>query len=263
MEGTTLGIPLPTPSISAEKVPTSVPVPAGRLAVREVGSGAPVVLVHGGTGIAAIDWAPLVQPLSSRYRVITFDLRGHGESANDGVPLGIVRFGMDLQHVLRHAGVPRAALIGFSVGGNSLLQLVARRPQLATALVTIGSAARGDADRVAKITSGPWPDELTSIVHAVGHGPEYWRDIRSMLARDWADNLALGEDALRRITCPTLICHGDRDRVQRLDEAIHLARHIPHAELFVAPRAGHAVQLDRPDLFVPVLTEFLGRVLGA
>src|SRR5690606_32356137 len=132
---------------------TVVPAPFGRIAVREVGVGAPVVLVHGGTGVAAVDWAAVVEPLARRYRVITFDLRGHGESVNHGGPLAMVRFGMDLQHVLRHAGVPRAALVGFSVGGNALLKLLGRQPWLATALVTIGAAARGDASRVAKITS--------------------------------------------------------------------------------------------------------------
>lgn len=241
---------------------TVVPVPFGRIAVREVGVGAPVVLVHGGTGVAAVDWAAVVEPLARRYRVITFDLRGHGESVNHGGPLAMVRFGMDLQHVLRHAGVPRAALVGFSVGGNALLKLLVRQPWLATALVTIGAAARGDASRVAKITSGPWPEELTSIVHAVGTGPDYWREIRSALAHDWATNLAIPAEDLARITCPTLICHGDSDRVQHVDEARHLARCIPGAELFIAPGAGHAVQIERPDLLVPVLEDFLARALA-
>ena len=88
--------------------------------------------------------------------------------------------------------------------------------------------------------AGPWPDYLTGLEHAVGSGPEYWRELRGLLAHDWAENVVLDDDVLRRITCPALVCHGDRDRVQPLDYAEHLAAGLPDAELFVAEGAGHA-----------------------
>ena len=66
-------------------------------------------------------------------------------------------------------------LVGFSVGGNTLLALLARDPRPALALVTIGASARGDPSRVNEIMTGPWPDYLKELEHTVGERPEHWR----------------------------------------------------------------------------------------
>jgi len=239
-----------------------VPVPGGRVAVRERGSGVPLVFLHGGTGTGAFDWGEIAGRLAPRYRTVVFDLRGHGRSSHEGEEFGVVRFGLDTVHVLRALGLERAVLVGFSVGGNTLLGLLARDPRPALALVTIGASARGDPGRVQEIMAGPWPDYLTGLEHEVGSGPEYWRELRGRLAHDWAQNVSLDDEALRRITCPTLVCHGDRDRVQQLGYAEHLAAALPDAELFVAEGAGHAVQLEQPEQFLQVLERFLERTLG-
>ena len=238
----------------------SVPVPGGRIAVHERGHGAPVVFLHGGTGTGAFDWGSIADRLAADYRTVVVDLRGHGRSTDDDRTLGVVRFGLDTLHVLRALGLGRAVLVGFSVGGNTLLTLLARDPRPALGLVTIGASARGDPARVEEIMAGPWPSYLRELEHAVGHGTEYWRDLRAQLAHDWARNVSLSDEQVRRVTCPTLVCHGDNDRIQELGYAEHLAATLPDAELFVAPASGHAVQLDQPDLFVERLRAFLGRV---
>jgi pimeloyl-ACP methyl ester carboxylesterase len=239
----------------------SVPVPGGRIAVHEHGTGTPIVFLHGGTGTAAVDWGEIADRLASRYRTIVFDLRGHGRSPHEGAEFGIVRFGLDTLHVMRALGLARAALVGFSVGGNTLLGLLARDARPALALVTIGASARGEPARVQEIMAGGWPSYLTELEHTVGTGPEYWRELRGMLAHDWARNVSFSDEELRRITCPVLVCHGTGDRVQRVDYAEHLAAELPDAELFLVEGAGHAVQLEQPDLFVERVQEFLERAL--
>lgn len=188
------------------------------------------------------------------------DMRGHGRSEDRDVELGIDRFGLDVVQVMRHMGVPRAVLIGFSVGANTLLKLVSARPGIALGLVTIGASVAGDASRVPHILAGPWPRDLTSLHHQVGDGPDYWQRLRVALANDWANNLALTDERLKRITCPTLVCHGDRDRIAGLDEALHLHRTIPRSRLFVAPSAGHQLQLERPNLFVEAVDSFVSEL---
>jgi 3-oxoadipate enol-lactonase len=239
-----------------------VRAPGARIWVEEGGSGVPLVLIHGGTGTAEHDWAPVLPPLRSKYRVITMDMRGHGRSQDPDIELGIDRFGLDLVHVMRAMGLPRAVLIGFSVGANTLLKLVSARPDLALGLVTIGASVAGDASRVPDILNGPWPADLTSLHHEVGDGPDYWRRLRIALAHDWASNLALTDDRLRRITCPTLVCHGDRDRISMLEEAIHLHRSISRSQLFVAPGAGHQLQLDRPEMFIDAVDGFVSGIVA-
>ena len=234
-----------------------VHAPGARIWVDDRGSGLPLVLIHGGTGTAEHDWRAVLPDLTRRYRVITMDMRGHGRSSDPDVELGIDRFGLDLVHVMRRMGVPRAVLVGFSVGANTLLKLLGRQPDLALGLVTIGASVAGDASRVPEILAGPWPPDLVGLHHHVGDGPDYWRRLRVALAHDWANNLALTDDLLQRITCPTLICHGDRDRVAALDEALHLHRTIRGSRLFVAPGSGHQLQLDRPEMFVQALSAFV------
>ena len=237
-----------------------VRAPGARIWVEEGGSGVPIVMVHGGTGTAAHDWAPVLPGLREKYRVITMDMRGHGRSHDPDIELGIDRFGLDLVHVMRAMGVPRAVLVGFSVGANTLLKLVSARPELALGLVTIGASVAGDASRVPEILNGPWPADLRNLHHEVGDGPEYWRRLRIALANDWANNLALTDERLRQITCPTLVCHGDRDRISMIDEALHLHRSIAGSQLFVAPGAGHQMHLDKPGMFVEAVDSFITRI---
>jgi pimeloyl-ACP methyl ester carboxylesterase len=237
-----------------------VRAPGARIWVTEGGSGVPLVLIHGGTGTAEHDWGPVLPALRNRFRVVTMDIRGHGRSTDPEIELGIDRFGLDLVHVMRAMGLPRAVLVGFSVGANTLLKLLGTRPDLALGLVTIGASVAGDASRVSHILAGPWPPDLTSLHHDVGDGPEYWRRLRHALAHDWANNLALTDDLLRRISCPTLICHGDRDRVAMLDEAIHLHRTIAGSQLFIAPGSGHQLQLDKPEMFIRAVEAFVARI---
>lgn len=241
----------------------AVDVPGGRIAYRERGTGTPVVFLHGGTGTGEHDWGWIAGHLSSRYRTVVLDLRGHGRSPDHHARIGLVRFGLDLRHVLRAIGAPRAVLVGFSVGGNTLLRLLSQDPRVALALVTVGASSKGDASRVADIMSGPWPEYLTALDHPVGDGPEYWKQLRAALAHDWADNLALSDEQLRGVPVPALVCHGENDRIQQLDYAHHLAATLPDVELYVAPGAGHAVQLDAPDEFLARIEAFLARVVPA
>ena len=238
-----------------------VRVPGARIWAEEGGSGVPLVFIHGGTGTAEHDWGPIVPELRTRYRVITMDMRGHGRSYDPDIELGIDRFGLDLIHVMRAMGLPRAVLIGFSVGANTLLKLVSARPDIALGLVTIGASVAGNASRVPEILAGPWPADLTDLHHEVGDGPDYWRRLRTALAHDWANNLALTDERLQRITCPTLVCNGDRDRISMLEEALHLHRMIARSRLFVAPGAGHQMQLDQPQMFIDALDAFIPHML--
>ena len=240
-----------------------VPVPGGRIAIVEQGAGVPILFLHGGTGTGELDWGAVADHLSRRgYRTIVPDLRGHGISRNDEPELGVLRFGLDATHVLRALGVPRAVHVGFSVGGNTLLALLARDVRPALALVTIGASARGDASRVERIMTGPWPGYLTELQHEVADRPEYWKHLRAQLAHDWVTNVDLSPESGARITCPTLVCHGTEDRVQPVEYAHHLVARLPDAELWLAEGAGHAVQLDRPDEFLERLEAFLARALA-
>jgi pimeloyl-ACP methyl ester carboxylesterase len=64
------------------------------------------------------------------------------------------------------------------------------------------------------------------------------------------------------VDCPSLICCGDRDRIEPVETAAEIARSIPAGELLVLPRAGHFAQRDRPVAFNAAVSDFLDRVLA-
>jgi 3-oxoadipate enol-lactonase len=236
-----------------------VAVPGGAIAVEERGSGVPIVFVHGGTGTGEVDWAAVASRFARHHRTVVMDMRGHGSSHDHGGPFGIVRFGLDALHVLDALGIPRAVLVGFSVGGNALLTLAARDHRRALALVTVGSQMRGDAAAAEHIVVGPWPSYLTELEHEVGTGPEYWRELRNKLAGDWVENLVLTRERLATIRCPALICQGTDDPLVTVAEAQEIAEAIPGGEVAVFEGAGHAVQLDQPDALAETIEDFVRR----
>lgn len=241
--------------------PSTVPVPGGRLAVRSLGGGAPLVLLHGGMGTSTHDWGEVAPRLASRWRVTLVDWKAHGASPPGDRRIGVERYALDLAHVLRWLGDVAPVLIGFSLGANAVLHLLAMRPEAARAAVLVGGSAIGDPDRIRRQAARPWPQELLGLHAAAAAGDDgYTTWLRHTLIADWAAHCRMPDAALARITCPVLVCQGHRDRVQPLDAAFDLARRLPDAQHLVVPDAGHAVQLDRPALWLAAVERFLDDV---
>lgn len=223
-----------------------------------MGSGPPVVLVHGGTGTADHDWSAVRAHLAGSHRVITVDLRGHGGSENLGGELATRRFAADLPHVMDRFGIRRAALVGFSLGANTVLDLLCRQPGRATRAVLVGGSATGSPDQVRALAAAPgWPRQLRELRHAVDPAPDYWLRLRTVLLEDWASHTEVDPRLLARVACPVMVVNGCDDPIQRPVVAEHLAAALPCARLELVPDAGHAVHLDQPERFADLLDSFL------
>ena len=239
----------------------NVPVPGGRIAVTERGSGVPVVFLHGGTGTGAFDWGEIAERLAPRYRTVVLDLRGHGSSSHEGEDFGVVRFGLDTLHVLRALGLERAVLVGFSVGGNTLLALLARDPRPALALVTIGASARGDPARVNEIMRGPGPTTSRSSSTRSGAAPSTgassvpcWRTTGPGTSISQTRTCAGSPARCSSVTATATGCSRSATRST-------WPQGFPTRSSCWCEGAGHALQLDRPELFVEALERFLTRAL--
>ena len=238
-----------------------VAVPDGRVAVQDIGHGPPVLLVHGGTGTGEHDWREVAAHLARTRRVLVVDVRGHGASPNAGGPLTVRRFALDLLHVLARLGVGRTDLVGFSLGANTVLELLCTRPDVGRVAVLVGGSATGSPERVRAISRSPeWPAELRSLRHAVDPDPDYWHRLRTDLLADWAANTEVPPRRLARVRCPTWVVAGVHDPIQRVEVAEHLADALPDGRLVLVPDAGHAVHQDRPDEFLDLLDDVLTSV---
>lgn len=255
----------------------------------------PVILMHGG-GQTRHSWGYAMRELIRiGYHVISFDLRGHGESdwASQG-DYSIDAFVGDLEAVATVLTRP-AALVGASLGGVVALIASAKHPQSwASALVLVDVVPRMNregVDRIHNFMKGN-PQGFATIDEAadavagyVGHRPRptqadglrknlragsdgrlYWHwdpKFQSSLGVD-AQLMSISRrmvDAARQISAPTLIVRGKRSDVVSTEGVEHLHQLIPHAQCVDVEDAGHMVAGDRNDVFNAAVELFLNTVV--
>ena len=104
-----------------------------------VGEGAPLLFVHG-LGSSSRDWEEQVDFFANRYRVIVFDVRGHGKSGKPFGPYSIALFATDTAKMLNALGVGPVHIVGISMGGMIAFQLALSQPQIVRSLVIVNSS---------------------------------------------------------------------------------------------------------------------------
>ena len=132
------------------------------LAYEERGTGEPaLVFVHGWTCDRSF-FAPQAEHFARRHRVVSVDLRGHGESDKPEGPYSIATFADDVAHVMERLGLGRAVVVGHSMGGVTVLQLAAAHPERVAAIVMVDPAPF-------ELPSEVRPD-VDALVAAIGAG---------------------------------------------------------------------------------------------
>jgi len=247
----------------------------------DVGSGPPVVFVHGGLGNRAM-WAPQVRALSSTYRCIAYDLRGHGETkgGEDAEAFTPALLRDDLLAFADGLGLGSFALVGLSVGGLVAQEAAIAAPERLDAVVMADTwvvSGASERERQAGRALGPL---VEGALRTLGTGPLAYLAARGMGDRDaearelvraatagtsreaavrvWR-GLA-GHDTrarLPRVTTPTLVIAGARD--PNLGQARLLASLIEDSELAILPDAGHVTNLHQPERFTAAVADFLSR----
>jgi pimeloyl-ACP methyl ester carboxylesterase len=244
----------------------------------ERGAGTPLMLIHGGLVSSAM-WEPLLPGLSDGFRVITPDSRGHGRSTNPSGRLSYAQIADDVAALIAALGLVRPVVGGFSDGGQVTLELGARHPDAAGALI-VGAAypdfATSGIRQLNKAFLGAddagTPDlaqvdahlgdfaELAKSWHPGGH--KRWRALVQQTAPMWLNYEGLTADDVRRIEAPALVFTGDRDdEWGSLDLMVSLYRTLPNGELGVCPHADHFAPVTpaRAGMFAAMIRDFAER----
>ncbi len=108
------------------------------------GTGAPLVLLHGGLGSGEM-FGPILPALSERHQVIAPDLQGHGRTADIDRPLDVTLMADDIAALIDHLGLDAPDVMGFSLGGGVALQTAIRHPSRVRRLGAVSAHARRDA----------------------------------------------------------------------------------------------------------------------
>jgi pimeloyl-ACP methyl ester carboxylesterase len=233
----------------------TVDVNGATLYYEEQGTGAPLILIHGGLASSA-QWEPVVPELTDGFRVIRPDSRGHGRSTNPTRGLSYARIADDIAALIAALALQRPVVGGWSDGGQVTLEVGARHPGAAGGLIVGAAAPDFDAAGVREAHRallgadqagvpnathldaqlGEFAEEIKGLHPG---GAEQWGRLVHQTAPMWLDYAGLTPDAVRAIQTPVLVLAGDRDELIPLDLSISLYRTLPNADLAVCPSLSH------------------------
>ena len=132
--------------VSAQAKPTTgyAPVNGLKMYYEVHGSGEPVVLLHGAFMTITNNWDGWIGELSKTRRVIAVEMQGHGRTADTKRDISSENLADDVAALLDHLKIPKADLIGYSMGGGVAMQCAVRHPDKVRKVVVISSAFRRD-----------------------------------------------------------------------------------------------------------------------
>lgn len=233
-----------------------------------------IVLIHG-LGQTRLAWSTLIENLAPRFHVVAYDLRGHGESDKPLDAQAYVegeRWAEDLHRVIQAAQVQRPALVAWSLGGVVVSHYlrVFGEEQIGR-LVFVGAVTDFSAQyfeaATGEILSGLEAEDLSSRTHAVRAfvDASFAQPLPHSLREDmlvWGGMvparvhaairrlpLVDADAALRKLTRPTLVVHGARDKLVKPSMGQHTHTLIAGSRYMTFSQSGHGPMLDEPARF--------------
>jgi valacyclovir hydrolase len=240
------------------------------IAYTDVGTGPPLLLLHGFTGTAQAHLGTLIADLAADHRVIAPDLRGYGASRPPfrDFPIDFyARDAADMAALLDQLALGPVVVLGFSDGAESALVLATLRPDLVRGVVAWGVAGVISAQMAAAAqawlpvsTWGParadWRAEIIAL-----HGADQLEPLIHGWAAAAAAIVAQGGDVCYQhadqIRCPVLLINGDGEVNNLVADVERLAARIPDCQLVFVPQSGHAIQDDQPEQLRTLIRDFL------
>lgn len=258
-----------------------------RIHYTRAGEGRALVFAHAGIADSRM-WRPQVEHFSAHYQVITFDLRGYGQTV---LAAGDYFLADDLQAVMDGLGIEKAVVIGCSMGGNTAINFTLQNPDRVLALVTVSSDVDGfegqdtpeserqwqvaveaqkrhDFDRYAEAVVHLWIDGPRRKPEEVN--PRVRDFVKEMLRTSFDTPEGLGNrvrpappavQRLGEIHTSTLVIGGEEDIPEMAPYTEKLSSSIPGARLAMIADAGHLPGLEHPAEFNRLLEDFLKSVL--
>ncbi len=241
------------------------------------GEGAPLVMIHG-LGSSTRDWEYQIDFFKKQFKILVFDLRGHGKTDKPETPYTVDLFASDAAALIQHIFPQGANVVGHSLGGMVAFQLTLDHPELVNTLTILNSAPavifptiksqlyfhlrsfdvrffgmKHISTQLAKMLF-PYPDQAnlrqTFIERWCENDPKaYLNSLKAF--RGWTVM-----HRLPSLTCPTLIITADRDYTPVTFKEFY-TRMIPNAELVVIKNSGHISNVDQPEAFNNTLMNFL------
>jgi 3-oxoadipate enol-lactonase len=244
------------------------------------GNGTPLVFVHA-FPLSKSMWQPQVDALSDSYRVVTIDLRGHGESDTVLWNDTLDDYAENVIGLLDYLGISQAIFIGLSMGGYTLFSIYRNYTDRVQAMILADTRVQADSEEgkagrraMAQVAFNDGASAIADMMlpkllapSTIEHRPEMVEQVRQMILQTpttgiIVDLMAMAArpdstDLLPNITCPTLVIVGEDDQATPVAESQYIAQGIHGSTFVTIPQAGHLSNFEQPATFNQALISFL------
>lgn len=222
------------------------------------GSGPPLLLLHGGLSNSDELLNSIGRGLSESYRVVAFDRRGHGYTADTDAAFHYAGMAAETIGVLEKVVGGAAHVVGWSDGGIVALLVALQRPDLVRKMVVIGTNFHYDGMMPLEMDpDSPMARELgRAYIERSPDGAGHLDEVFSKSFAMFSAEPTLTAADVARISSPVLVVSGDDDLVS-LPHTVALYEALPEGQLAVVPGASHALPLEQPDAVNAHILKFL------
>lgn len=237
------------------------------------GEGEPIVFIHGLLDDSSV-WNAQIELFTANYRVITYDLRGHGRSDKPKGNYSIQTLADDLYALMNELNLEKAMIVGHSEGGMVAILFTLDHPDKVSKLVLVSSGAKasllqGLFSRLKSILPyGTFVKMVTGTKYrkpseqVTERAMEIAMNVPKHVMNEYWNALTGNYDVKRslyRIETPTLIIAGEKDTLIPLSRSKLLIKGIEGSELRTIPECGHMVMIEKPGELNEILQEFIDR----
>jgi len=223
------------------------------------GQGPPVLLLHGGLANSSY-WGHQVEHLARNFSVVVMDTRGHGRSPLSSHAFSYAAFAEDAGALLDFLKTSQAAVVGWSDGAVTGLQLAMTRPERITKLFAFGGNSSLEGLKAGGARNAVFADyarRCRAEYAQLSPHPERWPQLLEGLRVMWRTEPNFTRQNLAAIKTPTTISDGEHDEIIKRDHTENMAHAIANARLVILPGVSHFAMLQDPNEFNEVLTAFL------
>ena len=262
--------------VSAQQKPTTgyAPVNGLKMYYEVHGSGEPVVLLHGAFMTITNNWGGWIEELSKTRKVIAIEMQGHGRTADVARDITYANLADDVAGLLDYLKIPRADLIGYSMGGTVAMECAIRHPDKVRKAVIISSTFRTDGmapeavQAIRNLTADDFKGSpIETEYKKLSPTPDDFPKFVKRLAATAAKGYDLGADNLKATTAPMFFIFGDADgiRLAHVAEMFRLKGGEIHGDmkprsasrLAILPDTTHVTLMQRIPIIVPMVNDFL------
>ena len=262
--------------VSGQQKPTTgyAPVNGLKMYYEIHGSGEPVVLLHGAFMTITTNWSGWIEELSKTRRVIAVEMQGHGRTADINRDLSPENLADDVASLLDYLKIPKADILGYSLGGGAAMQCAIRHPEKVRKVIIISFAFRSDGwvkeknDAMSKLTpeafkGSPIETEYKNLSPTPDKFADFVNHVLAMAVRPYD----FGADKLKATKAPMFFIDGDADgvRLDHISEMFSLKgggmsgdlQPRSESRLVILPNTTHVTLMMRMSTIVPMVNDFL------